>query len=280
MSRPNKPDRAHRLVEGSLQLSGYLNARLFELLEAVDALGSINRAARSVGLSYKGAWDMIDRANGLSPELLVDAAFSGSRKGGTRLTDAGRKLIGMFRYVRQQHEIFLDRINLELTNDPDASAWLKRLLMRASARNQWLGTVADIRLGPVMAEVSIRLKRDTRLIGSVESRSVDTLGLALGREVMALVQASMIVLVTDFEGYRLSARNQLTGTVIRIHEGAVDVDVVIELPGGDLISASISAQSFDDLALTPGNRVTAVFKSNAVIMAGLRSYADVSPPDD
>ncbi|MFO1417199.1 MAG: TOBE domain-containing protein [Methylotetracoccus sp.] len=131
-----------------------------------------------------------------------------------------------------------------------------------------------------MAEVSVRLKGDTRLIGSIQSRSVDTLGLALGKEVMALVQASMIVLVTDFEGYRLSARNQLPGTVIRIHEGAVNVDVVIELPGGDLISASISGQSYNDLALTPGSPVTAVFKSSALIMAGLRSYSESSATDD
>jgi len=55
-------------LEGELRLAGMLDKRMIALLMAVDASGSINQAAKQVGLSYKGAWQMIERANNLAPK--------------------------------------------------------------------------------------------------------------------------------------------------------------------------------------------------------------------
>jgi len=65
---------------------------------------------------------------------------------------------------------------------------------------------------------------------------------------------------------RLSARNQLTGTVAAIDVGAVMSVVKVDLDGGQQITASITKDAADDLGLSVGARVTAVVKSTEVMI--------------
>jgi molybdopterin-binding protein len=65
---------------------------------------------------------------------------------------------------------------------------------------------------------------------------------------------------------RLSARNQLTGTVAAIEVGAVMTVVKVDLDGGQQITASITKDPAEDLGLTVGARVTAVVKSTEVMI--------------
>lgn len=63
-----------------------------------------------------------------------------------------------------------------------------------------------------------------------------------------------------------SARNQLQGRVTAIHPGAVNADVVLELPGGTTLSAIITNESLDHLGLEIGQPARAVFKAGSVIL--------------
>jgi molybdopterin-binding protein len=65
---------------------------------------------------------------------------------------------------------------------------------------------------------------------------------------------------------RLSARNQLAGTVARIDEGAVMTVVKIELPGGQEVTASVTREAVADLGLSVGAPVTALIKSTEVML--------------
>lgn len=65
---------------------------------------------------------------------------------------------------------------------------------------------------------------------------------------------------------RLSARNQLTGTVSAVQVGAVMATVTIQLDGGQEVVASITKDSVDALALAVGDAVTAVIKSTEVMV--------------
>jgi len=58
-------------VDGELRLVGALDSRMIGLLRAIEQSGSINQAAKQTGLSYKGAWQMIERANNLAPKVLI-----------------------------------------------------------------------------------------------------------------------------------------------------------------------------------------------------------------
>jgi molybdate transport system regulatory protein len=66
---------------------------------------------------------------------------------------------------------------------------------------------------------------------------------------------------------RISARNQLSGTVRKVTEGAVMSEVVVELDGGQEVVAAITAESARRLGLAEGSRVTAIIKSTEVIVA-------------
>lgn len=66
---------------------------------------------------------------------------------------------------------------------------------------------------------------------------------------------------------KLSARNQLKGTVKKIVPGAVNSEVVIELPGGAEIVSVITKESVDSLELKVGKPVYAVIKASNVMVA-------------
>ena len=261
-----KPKSPAALIEGELRLIGGLNERLFHLLEAIARIGSINRAARDVGLSYKGAWEMVERANNLSPQILVSTAIGGRHGGGTQLTPAGKELLTLFTSLQEEHRRFLEKLNQQLAEQAHLVSLLRRFTMKASARNQLTGKITGVRVGATYAEVDVSLKGGETLCASVTKESVDSLGLAVGGDVIALIKAPLVMIVKDFGGYKLSARNQLAGTVSRVQKGSVNAEVVIELAGGDAIAATITNDSVDSLGLAVGETATAVFKAGAVIL--------------
>ncbi|HEX4702319.1 MAG TPA: TOBE domain-containing protein [Pseudonocardiaceae bacterium] len=65
---------------------------------------------------------------------------------------------------------------------------------------------------------------------------------------------------------RLSARNQLAGTVAAIEVGAVMTIVKVELAGGQEVTASVTRESVADLGLAVGGPVTAIIKSTEVML--------------
>ena len=66
---------------------------------------------------------------------------------------------------------------------------------------------------------------------------------------------------------KISARNVLKGTVKEIHEGAVNDEVVIEIPGGQEIIAVITKTSVKNLGLAKGKQAYAVIKASSVMLA-------------
>lgn len=138
--------------------------------------------------------------------------------------------------------------------------------MKASARNQFFGKVTDVVIGAVNVTVTVGLKGGETIVASITKESAESLGIKSGVDVVALVKAPNIIVITDFGGYRVSARNQLKGAVSRIQKGAVNSEVVIELAGGDSIISTITNESIETLNLSVGNLATAVFKAGAVIL--------------
>jgi molybdopterin-binding protein len=65
---------------------------------------------------------------------------------------------------------------------------------------------------------------------------------------------------------KISARNQLPGTVAAITPGAVNGTVKVELEGGLIVTASITEEAIGDLGLQPGDRVTVIVKASDVMI--------------
>lgn len=256
-----------RLLRGELQLGERLNTRFFALLSALQSTGSINRAARTAGLSYKGAWLALEAASNLAHQSLWHTRTGGARGGGTELTDAGRALLQAWAALQAAHQQFLSEQEQLLAGHPALAGLLRRMSMKTSARNQFVGRVTALRKGPLSVQASMEIAGGIPITASVTREACDELGLKKGVEAIALVKASAIVLVTDFAGYRLSARNQIAGTVSRIERGAVSSLVVLTLPGGATLSATITQDALQVLGLKLGADATAVFKASVVMLA-------------
>ena len=65
---------------------------------------------------------------------------------------------------------------------------------------------------------------------------------------------------------KLSARNQLKGTVTEIQEGAVNGIVKIDIGGGNTISSTISMASIKELGLKVGGQAYAIIKATSVMV--------------
>jgi molybdate transport system regulatory protein len=255
------------LLSGELKLAGRLDARFFALLEAVAATGSINRAARTAGYSYRGAWLLLDTAANLARQPLIESTTGGARGGGSQLTPTARALLAAWQRLQSAHDGFLREQEAWLLEQPELAGALKRMSMKATARNQFAGTIRAVELGPVSAQVSIALNGGHEITATLTASATRRLGLQTGGEAIALVKSSAVVLVTDFAGYALSACNQLAGTISRIDRGAVSSLIGLTLPGGVVVTTSVTNDAVDALHLAVGEAATAVFKASAVLVA-------------
>lgn len=138
--------------------------------------------------------------------------------------------------------------------------------MKISARNVFKGTVSTLQPGAVNAEVGIALGGSDQLVAVVTMESVKSLELAEGASVLAIVKAPWVLLMSDDSGVRLSARNQLRGTVKAVESGAVNAEVVLTLAGGTEITAIVTKEAVAELGLKPGASATAVIKASNVIL--------------
>ncbi len=139
--------------------------------------------------------------------------------------------------------------------------------MKTSARNVLRGVVEHVAEGAVNCEVTLRLSPSVALTAVVTRTSAHELGLVPGREAMALIKASFVILAPGDVTLRTSARNQLSGVVARHAEGAVNDGVVVELDEGHSLTATITRGSGDALGFGPGERVQALIKSSHIILA-------------
>ena len=136
----------------------FLGGDRINLLEKIDELGSITRAAKAVGISYKTAWDVVNMINNMAEKPLVDRLTGGKGGGGTSLTAEGKKVITQFKTIQEEHRKFLDNLAARLGDTDSLYQFLRRISMKVSARNTFAGTVTAITKGAVNAEVTLSLK--------------------------------------------------------------------------------------------------------------------------
>lgn len=236
------------------------------LLAEIAKAGSITQAAKAVGLSYKGAWNAIEDMSNLAGEPLLDRMVGGTGGGRTRLTARGEKLVRNFELIREEHARFVERLDRQANGLAEDFSMMESIAMKTSARNQFAGTVQAIRSGAVNDEIDLQVIGGLHLVATLTRASLNDLGLAVGTKAFALVKASSIMLLTGAGDNRLSARNQLAGTVVRVVAGAVNTEVVLGLPGGGSVAAIITSESAQAMGLSVGSAATAVFKASSVIV--------------
>ncbi|MBN1116209.1 MAG: LysR family transcriptional regulator [Bacteroidales bacterium] len=87
----------------------FLGAGRVELLENIDSTGSISKAAHSLGMSYKKAWQLVNSINKLAEAPVVIRETGGKNGGGTKLTPEGRKVIAEFKKLEDKARRFCEK---------------------------------------------------------------------------------------------------------------------------------------------------------------------------
>ncbi|MCQ4311845.1 TOBE domain-containing protein [Pseudomonas stutzeri] len=245
---------------------GYLGGKRIELLEQIEATGSISRAAKAINLSYKAAWDAVDAMNNLSERPLVVRAAGGAKGGGTQLTDFGREMLHVWQRMQQEYERFLAQVAHGVEGFDDIDKLLRAIAMKTSARNQFRGRITQVEKGAVNGSLSLDIGEGQTITATLTNDSIDELNLAPGKTAMALIKASFVLLSPD-PAVKISARNRLTGTISSLTPGAVNCEVKLLLPGNRTLGAVVTNESAEELGLALGQSCTALVKASHVIIA-------------
>lgn len=139
--------------------------------------------------------------------------------------------------------------------------------MNVSARNAFAGIITALTEGVVNAEVELTTAGGDRIVAIVTEGSVQALGLSVGRAVIAYVKAPWVLLLAGQCDAHFSARNQLTGTVSKLHKGQVNSEVAIRLPGGTTVYSVVTNEAVMELGLKPGVEATALINASHVVLA-------------
>lgn len=261
-------------LTGRLTLETSLGAVLSDtrvrLLEAIERVGSLNRAAREVPLSYKAAWDALDAMHQLSPEPLVLRSIGGAGGGGTRLTNYARRLIALYRAMEGSQQDILDRLGTlpPEVEGPELRGWIRRLSMKTSARNQFAVRVTGLADRGGIVDVTLQLMGEAGvaaepMLACITPESVDHLGLRLGSELFALFKAPAVQVLSRPPA-PAAGQNVLCGVVAELRPGQARGAVTLRLGGGQPLHAVL--EPAQQVALVLGQRAWAVFGGDQVVL--------------
>ena len=97
----------------------FLGEGRIKLLKAIESTGSISKAAKSINMSYKKAWNLIDsiNKNGMAPSVVKNTGGTGG--GGAELTPYGKKLILLFTELNLKCWALIDKEMEALNFNPN-----------------------------------------------------------------------------------------------------------------------------------------------------------------
>lgn len=138
--------------------------------------------------------------------------------------------------------------------------------MKTSARNVFEGKVSRLVSDAINDEVTVALKGGKEIVATITKSSTERLGIREGKDVLALVKASFVILLEDASDYVFSTRNVYSGKVTKVVRGQVAVEVDMDCDGLPMTS-TITVPSADKLGLKEGAPVTAAVKATTVVLA-------------
>ena len=254
---------AEILLTLKLQQKLFADPRRISLLKHIALSGSISQGAKDAGISYKSAWD----ANNHPLPCCLYRHHCLPYRHSIR-TRYGQQLIQLYDLLAQIQQKAFD-----VLSDDDALplnsllAAISRFSLQTSARNQWFGTITARDHDDVQQHVDVLLADGkTRLKVAITAQSGASLGLDEGKEVLILLKAPWVGITQD-EAVAQNADNQLPGIISHIERGAEQCEVLMALPDGQTLCATVPVN--EATSLQQGQNVTAYFNADSVIIATL-----------
>ena len=152
-----------------------------KLLAAIKETGSLNKAAKSMDMSYRHAWGIIKKLEDRLGIELVKSEKGGKGGGGTALTAEGKKIVKKFDWMSET----LNKIIKEET-------FWENMSTKLSARNRLKGKIEKIENGEVGSKIKIKIEPDT-LTAFITREAAEELELEEDDEVEAVIKATEVM---------------------------------------------------------------------------------------
>ena len=157
------------------------------LLRRISETGSLSKAARRVGISYRNAWGRIKRMESDFGVRLINTKVGGTAGGSARLTSQGLTLFKEFRHMRKY-----------LFNAVDDSESAGNVSYKLSARNMIRARVTSIERGDITSMIRMATLAPVTLTSIISNEAVDDLGLSAGDHVQAVVKSTEVMIAKPF----------------------------------------------------------------------------------
>nr|WP_316640519.1 TOBE domain-containing protein [uncultured Roseateles sp.] len=259
-------------IEFETPAGAVLGDKRIRLLEAIALHGSLNQAAKAVPLSYKAAWDALDSMNNLAEAPLVVRSTGGLNGGGTQLTEHGRRMIALYRALESSQQDILDQVSspraLAATAQEAAPlrTLLRRMSVKTSARNQFIGTVEAVSDAGGMADVRLRLDGGDELTAAITPESVEMMALKPGSQAYALIKAPWVG-ISAVPPRASRTLNRFEGEISALEAGAASTRLTLTTASGRAIAAAMPQALVARRGLGLGQRAWASFATDSVILA-------------
>ena len=266
-----KPHMSKPTIDAALSLrSGdrFLVGRdRIKLLEAVAEHGSISKAAKTCGFSYKTAWDSVDAINNLLPSPAFVTKMGGTGGGGgATVTAEGLRLIDTFNKMEEK----LTRLS-QLISQAGLEGNEELLLFtfgaRISTRNVFQTVIHKIKKGPVDVELTLRATSGAFIQAVVTNNAAKELELKTDKKVLALIKAYSVGLSLPKKKEVHQSGNNLSGIISRLTKAKDNCEVTLEIGDGKTLTAVIARDTAEKLDVKTGMNIIAQFDPMDVIIA-------------
>lgn len=242
----------------------FLLEKRIELLYAISAQGSISKAAKTVPMSYKSAWEAVDMMNSLSPEPIVSRETGGKDGGGTTITAYGKQLLENYAVLKREHTHFLERLS-ELTDiQSGAFKTIERLSLQISARNQIQARVVSVECENVNAKIHLKLKSGQVLVSVITKEAVENLHIEKDQTVTVIFKSTAVNLsaVSDEK----SEENRLEGVVTKIETDVENMKVQVDIGNYDTVVSVMPINVLEKMELKVGSSVMVILRASDIML--------------
>ncbi|MDA4113825.1 MAG: LysR family transcriptional regulator [Thaumarchaeota archaeon] len=154
------------------------------LLRRISESDSLTDAARIVGISYRNAWDRLNRLETTLEAKVVETKVGGTKGGETRLTQDGVKLLNDFRRLR--------KYLFNALEDEDIRA---HAVSKSGFRNKFRAKILEVHRGSMTSEIKMVILQSDKLTSIISNEVVDDLGLGEDDEVEAVLKSTGVIIV-------------------------------------------------------------------------------------
>lgn len=161
-----------------------VDPQTLELLSLIGENRSISGAAEAMSISFRHAWNLIDRLESQLRTKVVVRSRGGKGGGGlVTLSKEGSEIVREYQ-----------RVAKGIRGVVKEQGFWEALGLKISARNKIVGRVAKIKKDAVVAHVEIESSMPVRIVSVITSDAADDLGLKVGDKVTAIIKSTEVMI--------------------------------------------------------------------------------------